>query len=252
MGLALRYPAVSRFPVPVPDSGRQVDPDELAAAGAAAVGAVLALCDALLHRPGSAPVGLLGSGGVGVKELRGLAKELGADPAEVATALLLLRGVSAVGTTSKDLRPARGERAWSARDDGERWSDLVRAWLGASDPPTSRSRLRAALTFSAYDSRVRVARDRLVRLLEAQPGEARSVAHWLDRCVDGAASPLVAPLLSGSDVDQALAAAGAGVSRVLAQAPSTLICTGRPTRAMRLALDRSRPWSPPRRRPSGA
>ncbi|MCW2681424.1 MAG: hypothetical protein JWM62_2825 [Frankiales bacterium] len=276
VGLALRYPAVTRFPVTVPARGRRVGPDELAAAGAAAVSSVLTLCDALLRRLGSAPVGLIGSGGVGVKELRGLAKELDADPADVATGLLLLRGVGAVGTTSKDLRPASGERAWSARDDGERWSDLVRAWLAASDPPSSRSRLKAALTFSAYDSRVRLARDRLVRLLDADQGEARSVGQWLDRwherwpearrgaadkaslvaertlredvlaeavllglLVDGAASPLLGPLLAGSDMDQALAAAaGAGESRVLAQADSTLICTGRPTRAMRLALDR--------------
>ncbi len=276
IGLALRYPAVTRFPTPPLTSGRSVPAADLRAGSAAAVTEVLALVDALLARITAAPIPLLASGGVGVKELRGIGAQLPAQPGAVSTVLSLLRGVGAVATTTKDLRVTSSERLWSAGQDGARWSDLVRAWLAMTDPPASGRRLTAALGFVAYDARARAGRERLLRLLDSTPALSCTTDQWLDQwharwpeqrrtaadragasserelrhdllaeaellglLVDGAASPLLEPLLGGADVDAALAAAaGAGETRVLAQADLTLICTGRPARDMKLALDR--------------
>jgi hypothetical protein len=276
VGLALRHPAVTSFPLGMPGGGRPVSARATGPAAAAAMADALALADALVARLTGAPVPLLASGGVGVKELRTLGKELRVEPADVATVLALLRGVGAVATTTKDLRVSSGERRWSTQDDGDRWSDLVRSWLAMTDPPASRRRLTAVLGFGAYDSRVRSARERLLRLLDATPDLSCTGQEWLERwharwpesrrtssdrvgavserelrsdvlaeatvlglVADGVATPLLEPLLTGADVHAALAAAaGAGETRVRAQADLTLICPGRPAREMKLALDR--------------
>ncbi len=276
VGLALRYPAVTRFPFDAPPSGRPVEVHDVAAPAAAAVSELLGQCDAVLDRIAGAPIPLLTSGGVGVKDLRALGKELTTAPETVSSVLSLLRGVGALAATTKDLRVTSAERARSALPDGRRWTELVQAWLALSDLPPSPRRLSAALSWTGYDGRVHVLRGRLLQRLEASSGRSSSPEQWLvrwqarwpeqrrtaadragmvperdlrtdvleeaARCgvlVDGAPSPLLAVLLSGADLDAALAeAAGAGETRVRAQTDGTLVCTGRPARDMKFALDR--------------
>ena len=276
VGLALRFPVVTRFPLEAPAGGRAVVDAELLGAAAAAVRELLERCDAVLDRLGARPVPLLASGGIGVRELRTLAKDVGGEAADVSTLLSLLRGIGAVATTTKDARVTSSARAWTASDDGMRWSGLVRAWLALNDAPASGRRLTAALSFGAYDARARPGRERLLQLLDTNPGVSCTTDEWLERwharwpesrrtshdragtaaerevrgdvlaeavrlglLVDGASTPLLGPLLDGGDVEAALAAAaGAGETRVLAQADLTLVCPGRPARELKVALDR--------------
>jgi hypothetical protein len=280
IGLALRYPAVTRFPLAPLADGRRVTDGELAPAAAAAVTQLLALADGIVALVGRKPVALLASGGVGVKELRALATQLAVEPPAVATVLVLLRTAGVLAVTTKDLRLTSAEREWSGQCDAVRWEGLVRAWLSLTDPPPAAAgsgrRLTAALSYSAYDARARPGRQQLLRLLDDSACRCLDPVGWLDRwharwpaerrtandrggmlparelradllaeaevlglLVDGAPSPLVDPLLSHADLDAALTAlAGAGETRIRAQADMTLVCTGRPIRELQRALDR--------------
>lgn len=144
---------------PLTTTGSVAVEREAAAAGSAAV----AQLTALLERMDTAPVALLKAGGVGVKELRRLAKELGTDEAAVRLWLELAceanlvaaakvtgtrtsaRGRTPTGTAAPTsaavLLPTAGYDKWAAAEPADRlaallpvWADLAAAPLAEPDP----------------------------------------------------------------------------------------------------------------------
>jgi hypothetical protein len=252
------------------------DEPAASAACAHAVAALLAGVDAVAARIADKPLVLLASGGVSVKDLRALAAAE-RPPTTVALVLRLLERAGLVAATRKDLRLSSAWADWAARDDAIRWLSLVTAWLDDSSAPTARAgsdRPLRGLGFD-WDDRLVASRQRLVPLLSQRRGQAGTTQEWLRawhvrwpaarlRATDrrghlveselradllaeaevlgllaaGAPSPLALALHDGVDVAAVLVGmSDAGVSRVRAQADLTLIATGRPSRAMRQALD---------------
>lgn len=274
VGVAVRHPGFARYDL-APAVLAAADAEGSAAAAASAVQALLDGVDAVVAR---LPVPLLPSGGLGVKELRGLSS-VGLPLPAVALVLELLRWAGLVDKTRKDLRATKEWDAWSAGDDASRWTTLVQAWC--DDPfapaaaPDSERRASMALSYS-WDDRARDARRQLVRVLALHRDRSGTTEQWLrawhcrfperrlsayDRrghVVDrefrrdvlfeaevlgllaaGSGSPLLQALYDGADVAAVLSSlSDAGEEHVKAQADLTLICTGRPSRTMRAALDR--------------
>lgn len=117
------------------DAARQVD----AAAGVAALD-LLHRCDAVLAALSAVPASTLKAGGVGVRELRRVARAAAVDEAELpllleilAAAGLIAEGDTEVGDAVYDAAWAPTESAdvWASRDSARRWADLVLAWWSA-------------------------------------------------------------------------------------------------------------------------
>ncbi len=98
---------------------------ESAAASAHAVRTVAGV----LQQIGDTPVSLLKSGGVGVRELRRVAKLVGCRPAEVRLALALGFWADLVGVEQGRLAPTVDFDAWLVKDPASRFADLVEAWI---------------------------------------------------------------------------------------------------------------------------
>ena len=270
---ATRWQLDGPTPAALPTVAAHVD-----AACAEAVHRLLDDVDAVVARIEAKPVPLLASGSVGVKELRALASGVcEASSCATLLALLDRLGVidktrKDLRTTSQwpawSALPESGR--WS--DLVRAWLGLTD--LPASRPGSER-RLKAALSF-AYDTRLQPERLRLLRLLAGAPALSYDAAGWLacwehrwparrlsvhDRpgavpdaelradllheagllglLADGAATPLAKALPEQGDLAALLTRiAGAGETGVRAQADLTLVCTGRPAREMKVALDR--------------
>ncbi len=281
VGMALRHPDLVCWRLTAPaGQSSTVSPDHVAAACGAAVQRLFEAVDGIVACVDSRPIPLLASGGVGVKELRGLAGEL-ADPSWCATILTLLERLGLIDRTRKDVRTTKAWPAWLARPDAVRWSELTRAWLDLYDPPAVRPssdrRLKAVLGLASFQTRAARERCRLLALLgtaapETSYGEKGWLELWNARhprgrleatdsagyvpddelradvlheaellalVADGASTPLARAAQQGHDLAAVLdSLSGAGETRVRAQADMTLVCTGVPSREMRLALGR--------------
>lgn len=115
---------------------------KIAATRADASGGVAALdllhrCDALLAALSTHPAATLKAGGVGVRELRRVARVAGMDEHELplllevlAAAGLIAEGDTDVGDAAFDSvwAPTEAADVWSARDRARRWADLALAW----------------------------------------------------------------------------------------------------------------------------
>jgi hypothetical protein len=278
IGLALRWPSIVRFSLsPAVPATIDVRPEDVAAAAAGQVQGLLDAIDAVGAAVAARPIPLLGSGGVGLKELRALSVGVG-DPAFVSLVLRLMEGLGLVSGPRKDLRVTKAWSAWTNQSDAERWTDLVRAWLVCHSQPAVRPgterKLKAALAWD-YDHRPLLVRRQLAQLLGAADGghheggwlelwrfrwperrlsaydgrgylldaelraDVLAEAEYLGLLAAGAASPLAVAVYRGDEVGEVLETiSDSGEQRVRAQADMTLICTGRPARGMRVALDR--------------
>lgn len=276
IGLALRFPKVTTFDlVPAPDGAHAPAPGQVAAACAHQVQQLLAGVTLVAERLGARPLARLGSGAVGVKDIRALAVGL---PSATAAAfvLRLLDDLKLLTETRKEYRLAKGFWAWNDGTDAERWQDLAAAWLSCvSEPPVrpdAERPLKAALSWD-YDRRFPGLRRELVVLLATSDEQAREwlvawhecrpeerltaydgMTHVMDRerradtlyeaellglIAVHAPTPVVRALHHGRDLGTALAnLEDEGELTVRAQADLTLICTGRPALSMRKALGR--------------
>ncbi len=277
VGLALRWPAATRWdltPAPVP--GMQAH--QVAPACAQQVDDLLGLLDAVVAVMTIRPLPLLSSGTVGLKEVRALAAgRCDAAAAAFALRMLNdLQLLTSTRKELRLLASAKGwvaqpastrllevVRVWLAS------SSLPPARPGGPRP------LKAALGWD-YDGRPALLRRQVVGLLgtseevgydeigwlelwarrwpEDRLRATDSRTHVLDRdlradvlheaqllglVAEGAASALVRAVYRGEDVAAVLASLGdQGQQRVRAQADMTLVCTGRPARSMKRALDR--------------
>lgn len=114
------------------------------ASGGVAALDLLHRCDALLAALSRHPAATLKAGGVGVRELRRVARAAGVDEHEVplllevlAAAGLIAVGDTDVGETGFDSvwAPTEAADVWAARDRARRWAELVLAWWSMPRAP---------------------------------------------------------------------------------------------------------------------
>lgn len=84
---------------------------------------------ALCEEWGATPAKLLRAGGLGVREVRRVAKATGRSETEAARLAQLAWAAGLVGTGAEEAAPTAAYDAWKARDHAGRWADLAEAWL---------------------------------------------------------------------------------------------------------------------------
>lgn len=137
---------------PMPTDPPQVaapprEPKAVDSAGAGQTMEVVRQAEALLEQLAAEPASVLRSGGLGVRDLRRLARALGLDEP---TAALLLEAAHAAGLTGEleapgvaaprtgaeqQVLPSAGYEAWRAGSLAQRWEQLARAWLTMTRQP---------------------------------------------------------------------------------------------------------------------
>lgn len=114
------------------------------ASGGVAALDLLHRCDAVVTALSTAPAATLKAGGVGVRELRRVARAAGIELDELplllevlAAAGLIALGDTEVGDTPFDTvwAPTEVADAWAARDPSRRWADLLVAWWAMPRAP---------------------------------------------------------------------------------------------------------------------
>ncbi|MEH6820882.1 MAG: helicase-associated domain-containing protein [Dietzia psychralcaliphila] len=118
--------------------------DRADASGGVAALDLLHRCDAVLAALSLHPAATLKAGGVGVRELRRVARAAGVDEHELPLLLEVLAaaGLIAVGDTDVGdagfdsvWAPTESADVWSARDRARRWAELVLAWWSMPRAP---------------------------------------------------------------------------------------------------------------------
>jgi Helicase conserved C-terminal domain len=244
VGLALRAtdPTAERAE---PPEMKQVErePVELDRLGTTAVLEFLRLVDVLAESWTRQPPPLLRSGGVGVRELRRTARQLGVD--EQVTALVAEVGYAASLINSTNgpepvFLPTSQYDIWRGHTAAQRWIPLASAWLTMTRQPSlvnqrgDRDRMITALGPDAERGTIpTLRRTVLSTLAELPPGsapadrdETLAVLAWQQPRRAGAQRPLAEAVLAEADVLGITAAGGlTGYSRTLLAgaltAPST-------------------------------
>ena len=116
------------------------DPAQASRAAAGAAFDAVRRVELLLDHWGSAPSAVLRTGGLGVRDLRGVAALLHVDDRTAAFVVELaatagLLAVGAPGDLPESWLPTDAYDAWTRKPAAERWADLARAWLAS--PRTS-------------------------------------------------------------------------------------------------------------------
>jgi hypothetical protein len=141
LGLLLRQhsgPLGELHPDPPPWQPVHQDPDKADAAGAGQAMEAVRQAEAVLEALSAEPAAVLRSGGMGVRELRRVARVAGLDES---LAALLLEVSAAAGLLDDDREtdphwlPTTGYDTWRDADLGTRWVRLVSAWLSITRQP---------------------------------------------------------------------------------------------------------------------
>lgn len=239
IGLVLRAehasPA-SSSPPPLPLVTRE--PAELDRLGTTAVLEFLRLIDALAESWTTQPPALLRSGGVGVRELRRTARDLGVDEqraalvAEVAYAAGLLNSTNGPEPV---FLPSSEYDAWRGRDSARRWITLASAWLAMTRQPSlvnqrgDRDRMITALGPDAERGTMPTLRRQVFDVLTPLPPGAApanrddvlAVLSWHQPRRASGQRPLAEAVLAEADLLGITAAGGlTGYTRTLLAATS--------------------------------
>jgi len=105
-----------------------VDPEQVDRQAAANAVAATELVDELLAACAGAPPALLAAGGIGVREVRRLARLVGREEHEAALALEVAGAADLLAPLDGTARPTSGWDAWRVRPAVDRWCALVEAW----------------------------------------------------------------------------------------------------------------------------
>ncbi|RZS86878.1 SAP domain-containing protein [Motilibacter rhizosphaerae] len=132
MGTPETVPLRPAPPAPVPVAV-EVTAVERACAGAAA--ACLDTCRAVLEAVASAPPPALKTGGLGVREVRRLAKEIGRGEQEIAFALQVAGEAGLADGTGDSVLVTPAYDEWSAAAPEQRYAVLLAAWWGMASTP---------------------------------------------------------------------------------------------------------------------
>lgn len=108
-----------------------VTAEAVVAAGADRATRTLEAAEALLRLIGDGEIAVRKAGGVGVRELRRVAKALELEPADVGRLLELLDHAQLVNLVAGRLVATDRAERWSQLPRGRRWLVLVRTWQGA-------------------------------------------------------------------------------------------------------------------------
>ncbi|MCU1655606.1 MAG: hypothetical protein JWO57_262 [Pseudonocardiales bacterium] len=208
-------------------------PAELDRLGTTAVLDTLRLVEALGDSWTAHPPAMLRAGGVGVRELRRTARELGVDDS---TTALIVETAHAAGllapTTGLDpaYLPTADFDIWRRHETAQRWADLAAAWLAMTRQPSlvsqrgDRDRMITALGPDAERSTVPGLRTHVLDVLTslppgAAPAHRRAVLDrlaWETPRRATAQRPLAEAILAEADVLGITAAGGlTGYSRTL-------------------------------------
>jgi antitoxin (DNA-binding transcriptional repressor) of toxin-antitoxin stability system len=234
VGIALRDVPLGGVRAEPPDIElRERTPAELDRIGTTAVLDILRLVDALAESWTAHPPAQLRAGGVGVRELRRTAKELGVDEpmtalvAEIASSAGLLNATHGIEPV---YLPTSDYDVWRSRDPAARWVELALAWVGMTRQPSlvsqrgERDRLITMLGPDAERGTIPALRRQLLDTLAAlRPGSAPISRDpvlerlaWLAPRRAAGQRPLAAAILSEADQIGLTAAGGlAGYSRTL-------------------------------------
>jgi hypothetical protein len=246
-------------PLPVADPAAVAR--EAAAAVAAVLGGVTAVVDA-------APIAPLKAGGVGVREIKRLARATGIDEAGVGLLLDLAGAAGLVSVSVEEVLPTPEYDAWAGAPPAERLATLIRAWLDLGTvrrPGTAplrpefgtpgMRRLRPTLLGVLGDIAGALPADGSLvypllawhapLALDAPPEDAVVLAQTLWReattlglVAHGALSPLGRAALDGSDlVAAASALVAAPAERAVFQADLTAVVAGTPSVDVSRLLD---------------
>ncbi|MDT4894137.1 MAG: hypothetical protein QOE97_3172 [Pseudonocardiales bacterium] len=139
VGLALRTVPVGEVQVRPPDVAVTAHaPAELDRMGTTAVLDVLRLVAALANEWAARPPAVLRAGGLGVRELRRAARDLGVDESTAAVVAEVAHAAGLIGSTNgidPVYLPTIDFDSWVRRDSAARWADLTVAWLAMSRQP---------------------------------------------------------------------------------------------------------------------
>ncbi|GAA4997037.1 hypothetical protein GCM10023205_82880 [Yinghuangia aomiensis] len=170
-----------------------VDRDAVFRASAAAAAAAVDTATRLLHTCAVSPPQLLKSGGVGVRELRRLAKELACDEAAVRLWLHVAEsaGLLAADADHGQAAPTTAYDAWLDGEPAVRLLALVRGWVTMPDvpmldaaPASARRQVPPLSATGDHGGLALVARGALLRTLGGQdPGHAVADTAALARCI---------------------------------------------------------------------
>ncbi|SFT45076.1 Helicase conserved C-terminal domain-containing protein [Actinopolyspora lacussalsi subsp. righensis] len=161
----------------------------------------------LLESWGQEPPDVLRSGGVGVRDIRELARKLGSDETRAALVVELAAGTGLVDTSPEEdpqWVPTVQADVWLAASPEHRWALLAGSWLelprlpGLIGSRDARDRLLGTLSEGLRRSSAPRDRRRVLELLDEQPG------GWGFRRDDGVAAVLAwrAPRRGGSMRDE--------------------------------------------------
>lgn len=114
---------------------RSVDAEQVDRQAAASAVAAADLVDELLAACQSGPPALLASGGIGVREIRRLAKALSRDEQEVTLALEVAGAAHLLAEDAGVARPTGHWPAWRRQPAAERWCTLVETWWDLAYAP---------------------------------------------------------------------------------------------------------------------
>jgi hypothetical protein len=140
VGLVLRDDIVGMTPSEPPEIRLVTrEPAELDRLGTTAVREMLRLVDTLADSWTAHPPPLLRSGGVGVRDLRRTARDLGVDEATTALVAEVAYAASLVNSTNGPepvFLPSTEYDVWHHRDTAQRWIVLAAAWLAMTRQPS--------------------------------------------------------------------------------------------------------------------
>lgn len=241
LGIALRpSPLGTVEPTPPQISVVERAPADLDRLGTTAVLDTLRLVESLADNWTAAPPAQLRSGGVGVRDLRRTARDLGVDEetvalvAEVAAAAGL---VNATHTIDPVYLPTTEFDMWRRHEPAARWADLAIAWLGMSRQPSligqrgERDRMITLLSPDVERGTIPALRGQVLELLTplapgSAPREAEQVLQrlaWQAPRRAGGQRPVVAAILAEANLLGITAAGGlTGYSRTLRSGSRTV------------------------------
>lgn len=233
-------------PAPGPVDQRRVD-------GIAAGQALLTVraVEALLEVCGRSPLPLLSSGGVGVRELRRLAKGLGRDERDTARLLELaaVTGLLGLAGEGSSAQPLPAYDAWRALELPGRWAGLVAGWqawdcqLSVAGALDSRGRPVPALRVRSAEPFARRRRESVCAALRELPGSGADRIGLADQLRWDApalwSDPAGAQALSGGLLEE-LALLGLAAQGALSTA-GLLVMTGRLSEAAVLVAGHAPP-----------
>ncbi len=141
VGLALRGPDWR----PVPNTNRPtvvttpVNSGSIERESAAAAAATLDVASSVMDTLGTSPAAMLRTGGVGVREVRRLAKVAKVDERAVVLALETSRAGGLIAPSDDGVVPTHRYDDWRELPPGARYGELIEAWWSIEQPVSGRS-----------------------------------------------------------------------------------------------------------------